>query len=352
VLLKVNSMQPEKDIIRQAAEVIRRGGLVAFPTETVYGLGADALNEEAVARIFVAKERPADDPLIVHIARIEDLRRVARRDLPPQVHALSQVFWPGPLTLVLPRAEAVPASVTAGLDTVAVRMPGHPVALALIRAAGTPIAAPSANLFSRPSSTTAGHVREDLGERVDLILDGGPTLIGLESTVLDLSGERPTILRPGGISREALGLVLEEIAVDVGARRQEREEGGFPSPGLMEKHYSPRAELILFRGAEQEMLAAMKERLGELLAAGKKVGLLVAYENREFFADDAAIIEALGPQDNLGYIATRLFAAIRTLDAQRVEVILARGFGTMGLGLAIEDRLTKAASGRVVEAHY
>ncbi|MCG2767778.1 MAG: L-threonylcarbamoyladenylate synthase [Chloroflexota bacterium] len=351
MLLRVNPVQPEEDVIRQAAEVIRQGGLVAFPTETVYGLGADALNEAAVARIFAAKERPAEDPLIVHIANIEDLRRVAR-DLPPQVHALSQVFWPGPLSLILPRAAAIPASVTAGLDTVAVRMPGHPVALALIHAAGTPIAAPSANLFSRPSSTTAQHVLEDLGERVDLILDGGPTLIGLESTVLDLSGEKPTILRPGGISREALGLVLEGIAVDTSTpSRREREEGGLPSPGLMGKHYSPRAELILFRGAEQEMLAAMKERLDELLAAGKRVGLLVAYEDRDSFAGYPVIIEYLGPQDNLSHVAARLFAAIRALDGQGVDVILARGFGTIGLGLAIEDRLAKAAGGRVVEIH-
>lgn len=190
MLLKVNAVQPEGDVIRQAAEVIRRGGLVAFPTETVYGLGADALNEVAVARIFIAKDRPAEDPVIVHIASIEDLRRVAR-DLPPQVPALSQVFWPGPLTLILLRAEAVPASVAAGLDTVGVHMPGHPVALALICAAGTPIAAPSANLFGRPSPTTAQHVLEDLGEQVELILDGGSTL------------HRPGIHRAGPFWQEA-----------------------------------------------------------------------------------------------------------------------------------------------------
>ncbi|MBC7250438.1 MAG: threonylcarbamoyl-AMP synthase [Anaerolineae bacterium] len=350
MLLKVDPVQPEDDIIRQAAEVIRQGGLVAFPTETVYGLGANALNEEAVARIFVAKDRPAEDPLIVHIASIEDLRRVAR-ELPPQVRVLSQAFWPGPLTLILPRAAAVPSNVTAGLDTVGVRMPAHAVALALIRAAGTPIAAPSANLFGRPSPTTAQHVLEDLGGRVDLILDGGPTPIGVESTVLDLSGERPVILRPGGLSREALSLVLEEIAVDTSALWREREEGRFPSPGLMEKHYAPRARLIFFRGAEQAMLAAMKEQVDQLLAAGKKVGLLLASEDRGLFAGYPVLIEDLGPGDNLGHIAARLFAAIRALDGQGVEVILARGFGAMGLGLAIEDRLAKAAGGRVVEVH-
>lgn len=182
-----------------------------------------------MARIFVAKDRPSEDPLIVHIAGLEDLRRVAR-ELSPQAHVLSQAFWPGPLTLILHRAAAVPANVTAGLDTVGVRMPAHPVTLALIRAAGTPIAAPSANLFGRPSPTTAQHVLEDLGGRVDMILDGGPTPIGVESTVLDLSGEKPVILRPGGLSREALSLVLEEIAVDTAALWREREEGRFPRP--------------------------------------------------------------------------------------------------------------------------
>ena len=350
VLLKVNSMQPEQDIIRQAAEAIRRGGLVAFPTETVYGLGADALNPEAVDRIFAAKERPSCDPIIVHIARFEDLCMVAR-DLPPQTYVLSRSFWPGPLTLVLPRAEMLSARVTAGLDTVAVRVPAHPVALALIRAAETPIAAPSANLFGHVSPTTARHVLDDLGERVELILDGGPSRIGVESTVLDLSGEKPAILRPGGVSREMLSSVLGEIALSVGVRRRDNERFGLASPGLMEKHYSPRAELTLFRGTERKMMATMKEWLDGLLVAGKAVGLLVASEDRVVFDGYPVIIEDLGPRDNLRHVATRLFAAMRALDEQGVEVILARGFGTAGLGLAIGDRLTRAAGPRVIEIH-
>jgi len=395
MLLKVNPVQPERDIICQAAEVIRRGGLVAFPTETVYGLGADALNPEAVAGIFAAKERPPYDPIIVHIAppfippsggsppfippnlggerggasppkpalsKVEGLGgkegglyRVAR-DLPPQAHDLIQTFWPGPLTLILPRAEALPAGVTAGLDTVAVRMPAHPVALALIRAAGTPIAAPSANLFGRTSPTTAQHVLDDLGERVDLILDGGPTPIGVESTVLDLSGEKPAILRPGGTSREALSLVLGEIALGPSplsfppmGEEEGVGEGGLKSPGLLKRHYAPRAALVFFRGPPAETLAAMNARLDELLAAGKRVGLLVASEDSALFAGYPAIIEDLGPRDDLSHVAARLFAAIRSLDEQGVEVILARGFSAIGLGLAIEDRLTKAAGGRVIE---
>ncbi len=350
MLVKVNPLQPEREAIREAAAVIRRGGLVAFPTETVYGLGADALNPQAVARVFAAKRRPACDPLIVHIADIKDIGGVVRTT-PPQTEILSRVFWPGPLTLVLPRAETVPMSVTAGLETVAVRMPAHPVALALIREAGTPIAAPSANLFGRPSPTTAQHVLDDLGEQVDLILDGGTTFIGLESTVLDLSGEQPTILRPGGTSHEALSAVLGQVVVKAGAPLPRDGEGGLPSPGLMEKHYSPRARLILFQGAEQKMLAAMRERLAELLAGGKRVGLLIASEDKAVFADYPVNIADLGSRDDLNLVAARLFAAMRALDAQEVDVILARGFGSAGLGLAIEDRLTKAAGGQVVEAY-
>ncbi len=349
VLLAVNPMQPETDAIRQAAEVIRCGRLVAFPTETVYGLGADAMNPEAVTRIFAAKARPASDPLIVHIADSEDLERVAR-DLPVQARILSESFWPGPLTLVLPRAESLPAAVTAGLDTVAVRVPAHPVALALIRAAGTPIAAPSANLFGHPSPTTAQHVLDDLGDRVDLVLDGGPTFIGLESTVLDLTGEQPTILRPGGVSREALSLVLGPLVVGgAGVSRQGGHTSGLPSPGLLEKHYAPRASLIFFRGERHRTLAAMVRQLDTLLAEQKSVGLLVASEDRSVFAGYPVIIEDLGSQDDLSLIAARLFAAMRALDAQGVDVILSRGFGLAGLGLAIEDRLTRAAGGRVVE---
>ena len=348
MLIRVDPLQPDGDVIRQAAEVIRRGGLVAFPTETVYGLGADALNPEAVERIFAAKRRPFYDPIIVHLARFEDLQLVARV-VASEVSILSTLCWPGPLTLILPRAPALSARVTAGLDTVAVRIPDHPVALALIRAAQTPIAAPSANLFGHVSPTTARHVLDDLGDRVDMILDGGQTRIGVESTVLSLSGQRPTILRPGGISREVLSAVLGDITVGADAWCPDSEEIGFHSPGLMERHYSPRAEVTLFRGAEQETLNTILECALKYVAAGKRVGLLVASEDISVFASCPVLVQDLGSRHNLDHIASRLFAALRALDEQGVEVILARGFGTAGLGLAIEDRLTKAAGGRVVE---
>jgi|Deesub1362B_J571_1020462.scaffolds.fasta_scaffold01786_9 L-threonylcarbamoyladenylate synthase len=343
-LLQVNPIQPEKDVIRRAAEVIRLGGLVAFPTETVYGLGADALNPEAVARIFTAKERPPNDPIIVHIADVEDLALLAK-DPPEIARRLAEAFWPGPLTLVLPRAESVPLIVTAGLETVAVRMPSHPVALALIKASGTPIAAPSANLFGRPSPTTARHVLEDLGERVDLILDGGTTYIGVESTVLDLSAEKPTILRPGGTSREALCAILGEVEV---ARKIPREGEKLKSPGLMRRHYAPQATLLLFLGPEEAVLASMREKVSHLLREEKNVGLMLAQEDMVAFKGQPVFIQNLGPKGDLSQIAHRLFAAMRALDQKGVDVILARGFGSVGLGLAIEDRLLKAAGGRVI----
>jgi L-threonylcarbamoyladenylate synthase len=356
VLLKVNPKDPEQEVIDKAAQVIRRGGLVAFPTETVYGLGADALNPEAVGRIFAAKERPSYDPIIVHIARTGDLALIAR-DLPPQVDILRRQFWPGPLTLILPRAAALSDRVTAGLDTVAVRMPDHAVALALIRAAETPIAAPSANLFSHVSPTTAQHVLDDLGDRVDVILDGGPTRIGVESTVLDLSGEKPTILRPGGTSRERLQAVLGEVALarrpgdkDQGADRA-GQRAGLPSPGLTERHYSPRADLILFQGPAPQVRAAMKARLAALLREKPRVGLLLSSEDRAAFDGYPVLIEDLGSRKNAEQIATRLYAALRALDARGAQVILARGFGATGLELAIADRLIKAAGGQVVKVH-
>ena len=345
MLLPVSPVQPEEDKIRLAAEVIRRGGLVAFPTETVYGLGADALNPEAVARIFAAKKRPLYDPIIVHIAGVGDLPRVTRQ-VTPQARQLAEAFWPGPLTLILPQAEAVPTSVTAGRDTVAVRCPDHAVALALIRVAGTPIAAPSANLFGHTSPTTAQHVLDDLGEQVELILDAGPTPIGVESTVLDLTQPVPTILRPGGLPREALEAVLGEVAL---LGRIEPADEGLPSPGLLPRHYAPRAQLLLFVGSAEALLTAMGEWARTLTRAGRRVGVLIADEDRALLPEPV-IVQRVGLADDLDSVARNLFAALRALDGQGVEVILARDFGTAGLGLAVRDRLSRAAGGQVIEA--
>ena len=343
-VVPVRSDDPEPEVIAQAAAVIRRGGLVAFPTETVYGLGADALSPAAVARIFDAKGRPAYDPIIVHVADSEALSRVAQ-EVPQVACRLAETFWPGPLTLVLPRAEAVPPTVTAGRDTVAVRCPDHPVALALIQAAGTPIAAPSANRFGGPSPTTAQHVLDDLAGQVELILDAGPTPIGVESTVLDLTQAVPTILRPGGLPREALEAVLGPVAV---LERAKAPETGLPSPGLLPRHYAPQAQLCLFLGPTEVVREAMRREAQAQVADGRRVAVLVADEDVEAFTGLDLTVETVGPADDLTTVARRLFGALRTLDAQKMEVILARDFGSRGLGLAIRDRLRRAAS-KVVE---
>ena len=356
-VLPVDPQQPEPEVIAQAAKLIRAGEVVAFPTETVYGLGADAWRAEAVQRIFAAKERPAYDPLIVHLADATWLPQAVKH-APPVARELAARFWPGPLTLVLPRGERIPDIVTAGGETVAVRVPAHPVALALLRAADAPIAAPSANRFGHVSPTRAEHVLADLDGCIPLILDGGPTPVGVESTVLSLATPTPTILRPGGVSRESLRAVLGEVALYTqSATSQEATSlpgGGIegsetvPSPGTLDQHYAPRAQLRFYTGPRAVVLPALRAAAFELDAAGERVGLLVAEEDRAALSDAPGIIQTLGAQGDVPSIARRLFAALRALDAAGVSVILARDFGSAGLGLAVRDRLTRAAGGDVI----
>jgi len=344
LVLEVDSQNPAPPVIAQAAIVLRAGGLVAFPTETVYGLGANALDTAAVHGIFRAKDRPADDPLIVHVVDIAALSDVVENVL-PVVGVLAANFWPGPLTLVLPKSARVPLSVTAGGSTVAVRIPAHPVAQALISAAGVPVAAPSANRFGHVSPTQAQHVLADLDGRIDMVLDGGPTAVGVESTVLSLVTTPPTILRPGGVSYEALVQVLGDVQVkSYVASRNARA----PSPGMGLQHYAPRAEVTLYCGPRLAMLTAMRAEAACLSASGKRVGVLVADEDISVFAALPVEVQSIGSGALLSAIARSLFATLRALDAAGVEVILARDFGTVGLGLAIRDRLTRAAAGRVV----
>jgi len=327
--------------IARAAAILKGGGLVAFPTETVYGLGANALDAAAVARIFVAKGRPFADPLIVHLSGPDQLPRVVRA-VSPLSRILAETFWPGPLTLVLPRQPQVPPLVTAGLDTVAVRVPDHPVALALLRAAGVPIAAPSANRFGHTSPTTAQHVWHDLHGRIDLILDGGATPVGVESTVLDASTSPARILRPGGVTAEMLEAVIGPVTV---LQREPGGDQGLPSPGLLETHYAPHAELIFCQGRNAHQ--ALVAELHAALAAGKRIGVLALDEEVDSLAQAGALVYPLGA--DLSSAARRLYAGMRWLDAQGVDVILARDLGAEGLGLAIRDRLTRAAT-RVVTA--
>jgi L-threonylcarbamoyladenylate synthase len=349
LIIRVNPSAPDADAIRQAAATLLRGGLVAFPTETVYGLGANALDAAAVQRIFVAKGRPVSDPLIVHIAALDQLDSVAA-DVPALVHTLAQAFWPGPLTLVLKRRPAIPASVSAGRDTVAVRIPDHAVALALARAAGVPIAAPSANMFTRPSPTTAAHVLEDLDGRIDLLLDGGATPIGLESTVLDLTSAQPVLLRPGGVSVEALRQHIPDLVFVPRYVELESDSAAPASPGMLLKHYSPRAELLLFAGLPERALARMRQSALAAIERGERVGVMLPNEEIGTFADLPVVIIPLGSRDDMSKIGRRIFASMREFDRRGMQRILVRGVERTGIGLAIWDRLVRAAEGRVIEA--
>ena len=315
--------------VRRGAEVIRAGGLVAFPTETVYGLGADALSDSAVARIFEAKERPRGNPLIVHLAGAAALESVASR-VPPRARDAAACFWPGPLTLVLPRCGTVPLITTGGLETVAARVPSHPVARALIEASGRPIAAPSANRSGRPSPTRAEHVREALDGRIELILDGGPTPVGVESTVLDMTTEPPTLLRPGGVTLEQLRDCLGEVAVLAG----DDEEAAGRSPGLRYRHYAPRAQVIVIEAGAGEGVVA------PWLEAGRPVALMA---QRRVSLDRPGLTVRTMP-DDLGAYARDLFAVLRELDSKGVEGIFVEAVPQEGLGHTIMDRLRRAAS--------
>ena len=350
-IVPVDSSHPEPAIIERAAKMICEGNIVVLPTETVYGLGADALQPFALERIFAAKGRPFSDPLIVHIADEQTLERLTT-GMPESARKLAEAFWPGPLTMILPRSPLVPLLVTAGLETVAVRMPRHPVALALIRAAGTPIAAPSANRFMHVSPTTAQHVYTDLHGRIPLILDSGPCEVGVESTVLNMCAPVPTILRPGGVSIEALRGVLPDVQLAVPKHATHTESNTedvtqYASPGQMLIHYAPAVPLLLFDGTVETMRRAMLAEVKRRVEQREQVGVLVADEDMSAFQESGAIVHSLGDATNPQQVATSLFASLRQLENAGVQVILCRDFDAAGLGLAIRDRLLKAAGGRV-----
>ena len=343
-VLRVDPARPDEAAIARAADCLRRGGLVAFPTETVYGLGVHALDPVAVRRLFEVKGRPANDPLIVHLDAIDRVHPLVVR-VTETAAALAARFWPGPLTLVLPRSSRVPDEVTAGLNTVAVRVPAHPVAHALLAAAAVPVAAPSANLFSRPSPTRASHVLDDLAGRIDLVVDGGATEVGLESTVLDLSGDVPTILRPGAISIEMLRAILPRVEV-----RSSLHSGAqaMPSPGMLERHYSPRAPLTVYDREDGQAIARLVRDACAAIATGRRVGIMAADEDRAALGDvvrlgERTIISYLGSERDLSTVASRLYASLRELDRSGVDQILVRSFpGDEGLAVAIRDRLRRA----------
>ena len=323
--------------VGRAATLVRDGSLVAFATETVYGLGANALSPEAVAGIFLAKQRPSWDPLIVHLASVEQLSLVARvpAELAGRVAALAEAFWPGPLTLLLPRTEAIPDAVTAGRELVGVRVPGHPAAQALLRAAGVPIAAPSANLFGHTSPTTAAHVLADLDGRIDAVLDAGPTSIGVESTVLDPTRTPMMLYRPGAVTAEQL-TAATGVAVEVFVPVVEAQPESMPSPGVGIRHYAPRARMVLVEGSVRALGAALE-------AAGvpaSSVGILLP---QGWLLEGDAVIEPWGQWEDAEALAAGLFRGLRALDDHGVVVILCPLPEAGGLANAIRDRLEKAA---------
>jgi len=349
IILKMNCEEPELSKIRVAAEIIRRGGLVAFPTETVYGLGADALNPEAVARIYAAKKRPPDNPIIVHVASEEEVYKLSE-NVPESASVLMNSFWPGPLTLVLKASKIVPKTTTGGLDTVAIRMPSLEIALALIRESAVPIAAPSANLAGRPSPTTAEHVKQDLAGKIDLILDAGPTKVGVESTVLDLTTDPPQILRPGGVTYEQLKRVLDRVELEpsVVADRQIRLVKA-RSPGMKHKHYAPNAEIVIVEGKLNAIARKVQELADYYTKMKKKVGILATDETESRYRAD--VVKSLGDRKDLATTARNLFKRLREFDEENVDVIIAEGVTPKGLGLAVMNRLRKASGFNIVKAN-
>lgn len=346
-ILRVNPQSPEPAVIARAARCLREGGLVAFPTETVYGLGVHALDRSAVLRLFEAKGRPANDPLIVHVAALTDAAPLVL-GLPPHADRLARAFWPGPLTLVMRRGPAVPDEVTAGLETVAIRVPFHPVARALILASEVPIAAPSANLFSRPSPTRAEHVLQDLDGRIDMVVDGGSTDVGVESTVVDLTTDPPVVLRAGAVTLESLRAVVPEITMAV--RSSDTEDSmPLPSPGLLSRHYSPRAPMVLYRGRQARAVDTIRTAASAAVMAGQRVGILATDDDVKAFEGLGVTVADIGDGRRAERVAARLYAALRELDIAGVDLVLARDFEQEdGLWRAVKDRLQRAAGSIVV----
>jgi L-threonylcarbamoyladenylate synthase len=333
---------PETPAIAECAVILQRGGLVAIPTETVYGLAANALDIAAVARIFEAKGRPAWDPLIVHVANFEMVSRIAA-EFPESARELAQRFWPGPLTLLLPKSEQLPSVVTAGRQSAAVRMPAHPVAGALIAAANLPLAAPSANRFGRISPTTAEHVLTELDGRIDAILDAGPTEIGVESTVIDSLRSPPLLLRPGAVTRDQIEAVIGRV--ELYSPPAHAAPQALASPGLAARHYAPTARLILIDGERDALLKAIRDYVTSEAERGNYVGVLAPDDwiDESTLASGGIVLSAWGPWGDWRQLSRNLFAGLRYLDKPGVSVILCPVPSNEGLGLALRDRLTRAA---------
>ena len=344
-IVKIDEEQIDQEAIARAGEILKRGGLVAFPTETVYGLGGDALNENSSRLIYAAKGRPSDNPLIVHITNMEALKQIVT-EIPPAARKLAERYWPGPLTMIFHKSSAVPLATTGGLDTVAVRMPSHKTARAMIDAAGGYIAAPSANRSGRPSPTVARYVIEDLDGLVDMIIDGGEVNIGLESTIIDLTGEVPTILRPGYVTQdmltEKLGLVdVDRTILDANSRQAPK------APGMKYRHYAPKGNLSIVEGEPERVVSYINERISALQKEGRKTGVIATDETvARYHGDD---IKSVGSRRDEEVIARHLFRILREFDDDNVEVMFTESFETAGIGQAIMNRLLKAAGHQVIQ---
>lgn len=346
-VLRLNTrvLVPDEAALKEAAALIRSGKLVGIPTETVYGLGADALNPEAVCAIFEAKGRPSDNPLIAHIAHIEELRPLISGAPSPAALALADAHWPGPLTMIFPKSEIVPLRTTGGLQTVAVRMPSHPVARRLIELSGTPIAAPSGNRSGRPSPTTAAHMLEDMDGRIDLILDGGACDVGVESTVVDMTGATPRILRPGGVTREQIAAVCGACEVDPAVMRPLSEGERPRSPGMKYRHYAPAGQLTIYHGAPERVAEAIRAAYDQAQAAGRHPLILALDENRRRYG--ARECASLGADAQA--MAHAVFSALREADERHADVIFSEAVESEGIGLAVMNRLGRAAAFHIVE---
>ena len=342
---RLSYSQIDETMIEEAGRIIRKGGLVAFPTETVYGLGGDALNPESSKKIYAAKGRPSDNPLIVHIADKQDLYRIVR-EVPEKAKKLMEAFWPGPLTMIFYKNELVPQATTGGLDTVAVRMPSDRIAAAFIRAAGGFVAAPSANVSGRPSTTTAAHVEEDLSGRIEMILDGGQAVIGLESTIVDMSVEPPVILRPGAVTEEMMEAVIGPLEVDKAIIAPD--SGVKPkAPGMKYRHYAPRADLAVVEGSTEAVIAAINQLAEEAEAEGKRVGIIATDETKERYPK--GLVLSLGARKHEEEIAQHLFEVLRDFDETDVDCIYSEAFDEASIGPAIMNRLLKAAGHKVIQ---
>lgn len=345
-ILKIVDIEADYKAIEEGASLIRNGELVAFPTETVYGLGANALDARAVDKIYEAKGRPGDNPLIVHIADFDDVKLLVK-ELAGTAEKLMEAFWPGPLTLILKKSSIVPDRTTGGLNTVAVRMPDNPIALALIRESKLPIAAPSANRSGRPSPTEARHVAEDLMGRIPMILDGGPCSVGVESTVLDITGEIPNILRPGGITPKMLERVLGRVNIDAAVLKPIEKGSRIKSPGMKYTHYAPKASVVIVKGRLDDIARKIGELAFEEAERGNRVGILATEETADCYVKGQVI--CLGSRKKPETLAVNLFSALRKFDELGVDIVFAEWVEEKDEGLAVMNRMLRAAGFRVIE---